>query len=59
MIGEWKKLKRGYLGLDIPSDGGMGEEVNHRITEVKKAWGAIKSYMQKEAYISRGKCRNA
>ena len=31
-----------YLGVDISSDGGMGEEVNHRITEVKKAWGALK-----------------
>ena len=26
------------LGVDISSDGGMGEEVNHRITEAKKAW---------------------
>ena len=31
-----------YLGVDISSDGGMGEEVNQRITEVKKAWGALK-----------------
>ena len=31
-----------YLGVDISSDGGMGEQVNHRITEVKKAWGALK-----------------
>ena len=31
-----------YLGVDISSDGGMGEEVNHRITEVKKAWRALK-----------------
>ena len=29
-----------YLGVDISSDGEMGEEVNHRITEAKKAWGA-------------------
>ena len=27
-----------FLGVDISSDGGMGEEVNHRITEAKKAW---------------------
>ena len=26
-----------YLGVDMSSDGGMGEEVNHRIIEVKKA----------------------
>ena len=26
-----------YLGVDKLSDGGVGEEVNHRITEVKKA----------------------
>ena len=31
-----------YLGVDISSDCGMGEEVNCRITEVKKAWGALK-----------------
>ena len=31
-----------YLGVDISSDGGMGEEVNHRITEAKKEWGALK-----------------
>ena len=31
-----------YLGVDMLSDGGMGEEVNHRITEAKKAWGALK-----------------
>ena len=40
MIGEWEKLK--YIdisGEDISSDGGMGEEVNHRTTELKKAWG--------------------
>ena len=33
-----------YLGVDLSSDGGMGEEVDHKITE-------------KEAYISRGKSR--
>ena len=26
-----------YHGVDISSDGGMGEEVNHRIREAKKA----------------------
>ena len=30
-----------YLGVDISSDGGMGEEVNHRISEMKKAWGTL------------------
>ena len=41
-----------YLGVDISSDGGMGEEVNHRITEVKKAWGALKDTWKKR-HISR------
>ena len=31
-----------YLRVEILSDGGMGEEVNHRIAEVKKAWGTLK-----------------
>ena len=26
-----------YLGVDMSNDGGIGEEMNHRITEVKKA----------------------
>ena len=26
-----------YRGVDISSDGGMGQKVNHRITEAKKA----------------------
>ena len=43
--------------MDISSDGGMGEEVNHKITEANKAWGALKD-MVEEAYISRGKSRN-
>ena len=47
-----------YLGVDISSDGGMGGEVNHRITELKKVWGALKKRMEKEAYIWRGKSRN-
>ena len=41
-----------YHGVDISSDGGMGEEVNHRITEAKKAWGALKDTWKK-GHISR------
>ena len=41
-----------YLGVDMSSDGGMGEEVNHRITEAKKAWGALKDVWKKR-YMSR------
>ena len=40
-----------YLGVDISSDGGMGEEVNHRITEAKKAWETLK-YIWKKRHIS-------
>ena len=36
-----------YLGVDMSSDGGMGEEVNHRITEANKAWGALKDVWKK------------
>ena len=32
---EVKKYR--YIRVDILNDGGMGEEVNHRITEAKKA----------------------
>ena len=39
--------------MDISSDCGVGEEVNHRITEVKKAWGAMKD-LWKKRHISRG-----
>ena len=46
-----------YLGVGMSNDGGMGEEVNHGITEAKKVWGALKD-MEKEAYISSGKSRN-
>ena len=42
-----------YLGVDISSDGGMGEEVNRRITEANKAWGALK-----DAWEKKGKSRN-
>ena len=49
-----------YLGVDIPNDGGMSEEVNHRITEAKKAWGALKDlwvkrHMSREAKVSKKK----
>ena len=48
----------GYLGVDMSSDGGMGEEVNPRIAEAKKAWGAIKDLWRKR-HISGGKSGNA
>ena len=35
------------LVVDASSDGGMGEEVNHWITEAKKAWGALKDEWKK------------
>ena len=41
-----------YLNVDILSDGGMGEEVNHRIIEAKKARGALKDVWKKR-HISR------
>ena len=41
-----------YLRVDISSDGGMGEEVNHRITEVEKAGGTLKGVWKKR-HISR------
>ena len=40
-----------YLRVDISSEGRMGEEVNHGITEVKKAWGALKD-LWKNRHIS-------
>ena len=36
-----------YLGVDILNDSGMGEEVNHRIGEARKAWGALKDVWKK------------
>ena len=40
----------------MSSDGGMGEEVNHRITEAKKAWGALKDVWKKRGiYLERQK----
>ena len=41
-----------YLGVDISNDGGMGEEVNHRIGEARRAWGALKNVWKKR-HISR------
>ena len=45
-----------YLGVDILSAGGMGEELNHRITEAKKAMGgggggALKDVWQKMLFL--------
>ena len=40
-----------YLGVDISNNSGMGEEVNHRIGEARKAWGAFKICLEEEAYI--------
>ena len=44
-----------YLRVDMLSDGGMGEEVNHRITEVKKTWGALKDIWKKRHISQRQK----
>ena len=41
-----------YLAVDISNDSGMGEEVNHRIGEARKAWGALKDVWKKR-HISR------
>ena len=41
-----------YLGVDILNDSGMGEKVNHRIGEARKAWGALKDVWKKR-HISR------
>merc|ERR1712002_1362997 len=41
-----------YLGVDISNDSGMGEEVNHRIGEARRAWGAFKD-VWKNRHISR------
>ena len=46
------------MGISI--DGGMGEEVNCIITEVKKTWRALKDYRKSDTgYISRGRSRTA
>ena len=36
----------------------MGEEVNHRITEAKKAWGALKDIQKKKGISREAKSRN-
>ena len=41
-----------YQGVDISNDSGMGEEVNNRIGEARKAWGALKDVWKKR-HISR------
>merc|ERR1712002_182437 len=41
-----------YLGVDISNDSGMDEEVNHRIGEERRAWGALKDVWKKR-HISR------
>merc|ERR1712002_866144 len=41
-----------YLAVDISNDSEMGEEVNHRIGEARRAWGALKDVWVKR-YISR------
>ena len=41
-----------YLGVDVSNDSGMGEEVNHRIGEARRAWGALKDVWKKR-HISR------
>ena len=46
-----KKKKLAYIPTTCIC-GGMGEEVNHRITEAKKAWGALKDVWKKR-HISR------
>ena len=44
-----------YLGVDISSDGGMDVDVNHRITEAKKSWGALKTCGKRGIYLERQK----
>ena len=41
----------------MSSDSGMGEEVNHRIKEVKKAWRALEDVWKKKhrLYLERQK----
>ena len=41
-----------YLGVDIANDSGMGEKVNRRIGEARKAWRALKDVWKKR-HISR------
>ena len=44
-----------YLGVDLSSDSGMSEEMNHRITKAKKSWGALKDVWQKRRISQRQK----
>ena len=45
---EWEEVETyRYLGVDILNDSGIGEEVNHRIGEARKAWGALKDVWKK------------
>ena len=44
--------------MDILSDGGMGEEVNHRITEAEKAWRSLKDLWKKRHISRETKSRN-
>ena len=36
-----------YLGVDIARDGKVSEELNHRIVEARKTWGALKDVWKK------------
>merc|ERR1712002_652821 len=36
-----------YMVVDISNDSGMGEEVNHKIGEARRAWGALKGVWKK------------
>ena len=48
MIDKWKRLKHTDISrVDISCDSGMSEEVNHRVTEAKKARGALKDLWKK------------
>ena len=44
--------KFNYLGVMISTDGGMGEEVAHRVLEGRKVWGTM-AKLWKENMISR------
>ena len=44
--------KFNYLGVMISEDGGMGEEVAHRVLEGRKFWGTM-SKLWKENMVSR------
>ena len=46
-----------YLGVDISNDSGKGEEVNHRIGEARKAWGALKNVWKRGIYLEKQKLK--